>query len=329
MSGVTFRIERVLRKLKYLSYSGFKLFESDPEKFYERYIAETKSPRDPQNHYMAIGSAFDAYVKAELHHIFVNDGDPKYKPDTLFEAQVEPHNRDRARVDGQILHTRYVKCGAWKDLLEDMKGCINPRFEVELTAELSVPWLKGSIKILGKPDIQYISRAAARVVHDFKCQGYYSKSPPSPARGYLKMFPGATMHEACGPKHHKDFLINGNCPLHLYCEDWATQLTFYAWSLGEEVGSDYILTVDQILSDSQKKETRVAKHAAICTEKWQRNLFERAHKAWYAAESGHVFTNLTYEESVQRTKAIDAKLQADFSQDPDFLRMTRKPTRER
>lgn len=313
-----------VRAVKHLSYSNFKLFESDPEMFYRRYLAVNRPPREPQNHYMAIGSAFDAFCKADLHKEFVNDGDPKYTREALFETQVESQNRDRAAVDGQTVYERYIKVGAYDDLRRDMKGCMSPRFEAEITATLEVSRLPGQVTILGKPDVMYISKDGARIIHDFKCQGFYSKAAPGPSAGFVKMFSRGkdhmTMHKNTMPKKHKGYLINGNAPLHLHCEDWATQLTLYAWSLGEDVGSDYILSIDQILSDSQKGTTRVAKHAAICTDVWQNKLYDRIHKAWQAIQSNHVFLNMAYDKSQERCAAIDAELKSE--PDETFKEMT-------
>jgi hypothetical protein len=320
-----------VRVPEYLSYNSFKLFETDPDAFYRKYITEKRQPREPQNYYMAIGSAFDAFVKADLHKRFVNDGNPKYTADALFETQVESQNRDRAKIDGTELYKRYIKVGALNDLVADMKGCINPRFESDVTATLSIGRLDGGVNLLGKPDVNYIHRDGARVVHDFKCQGFYSANPPSPSQGYVRMMSlgkdHMTMHKNAMLRNHKGIMINGNSPLNLHCEDWATQLTFYAWSLGESVGSDYVLSVDQILSDSKKGTTRVAKHAGICTDVWQNKLFDRLHKAWHAILNGHIFMGMGYEDSQRRCEAIEIELASQ----PDslFQDMTRGKMRIR
>lgn len=321
-----------IREVKNLSYSGFKVFESDPEMYYRRYLAINRPPRDPQNHYMAIGSAFDAFVKADLHKRFVDDGDPKFTAEALFETQVEPQNRDRAMVDGLELQRRYIACGGYGDLLEDMKGCINPRFEAELTATLELPRLPGEVRILGKPDVMYIHRLGARVIHDFKCQGFYSKAAPSPSPGYVKILNKGgkghyQMHRECTLRNHKGFLINGTSPLNRNNVEWATQLSMYAWSLGEDVGSDYILTIDQILSDSQKGTSRVIKHSGICDDKWQNELYDRLHRCWQAATTGHIFLHLPYDESEARCRAIDAELTA--APDATFDSMTEAKPRFR
>lgn len=289
--------------IEYLSYSALKLFETDPEMYYRRYLCKTnKLPRDPQNHYMALGSAFDAYIKADLHEKFINDGDPRFKRDTIFEMQVEPQCRDLARVDGEIVLERYKKSGAYDNLLKEMKGCMNPNFEVEVRGEVL------GAMLMGKPDIMYISRTGLRVVHDFKVNGYYSKAPKSPEIGYLVLFPAKTMHSKCMPVYHREFMINANCPMHLYCEDWAQQLSMYAWMMGEPIGGDYVLTIDQIACDSVKKTQKIAHFSARCTESWQKMYSAKIVEAWKAINSKHIFRQLSFEMSQGRCEAIDNEM---------------------
>lgn len=286
-----------MRKPQYLSYSSFKLFETDPEAFYRKYITDTRQPREPQNHYMAIGSAFDAFVKADLHKMFVNDGDPRFEVQTLFEEQVEPQCRDKAWADGQIVYEMYKKTGAFQDIVNDLKGCHNPQFETTIEGQI-----EGGVVILGKPDIKYFNAEAARVIHDWKVNGFYSKSRPSPRQGYISKYPGKTMHTKCVPFRHRGALINSNCPMNLYCKDWAEQLTMYAWVLGEPIGGDYILTIDQLIVDN------VYRYSALCDGVWQRDLYNRIKRCWDACQTGHIFLNLPYEQSLAKAEAIDAEL---------------------
>jgi hypothetical protein len=286
-----------MRKPTYISYSSFKLFESDPEGFYRKYITATKQPREPQNHYMAIGSAFDAFVKAELHKRFVDDGDPRFQVQALFEEQVEPQVRDKGWADGQTVYEMYKKCGAFQDICNDLKGAHNIQFETTLEGEI-----EGGVILLGKPDIKFLNAEAARVVHDWKVNGFYSKNRPSPRRGYVAEYPGKKMHRLCAPFRHRGALINSACPMNLYCTDWAEQLTMYAWLLGEPIGGDYILTVDQLIVD------KVYRYSALCDPVWQRDLYLRIKKCWDACQTGHIFLHLPYEQSLAKGEAIDAEL---------------------
>ena len=49
-----------------LSHSAFAIWESNPEEFYLKYLAEHRPPRVPQERPAAAGSAFDAFVKSSL-----------------------------------------------------------------------------------------------------------------------------------------------------------------------------------------------------------------------------------------------------------------------
>lgn len=300
-----------MRTMKHLSYSGFKLFESDPEMFYRRYLTEARTPREPQNHYMAVGSSFDALVKVDLHKLFINDGDERFTLPRMFNDQVEEHNREKAWVDGQEVYKAYKKCGAFDDLCKDMEGCVSPKFEAEITAEVSHPKFEGSVPLLGKPDVMWVHRAACRVVHDFKVNGFYSQTPPSPKTGYVKIFPGGNMHPKCQPRTHKGMLINGGAYFNSNYADWAEQLSMYSWVMGEDIGSDFVLSVDQLCCNKHEKTVRVAKHGGICSVDYQLKLFERIHRCWNACKNGHVFLDMPYEASKGRQDAIELEVAAE------------------
>jgi len=72
----------------YLSPSALGVFEKDREQYYLKYLADNRPPRMPQTEPMAVGSAFDAFVKSYLHHsLFGNHGkDNQYELNTIFEA---------------------------------------------------------------------------------------------------------------------------------------------------------------------------------------------------------------------------------------------------
>lgn len=283
-----------------------------------------KSPREPQNHYMAVGSAFDAFVKADLHKKFIDDGNPVYQRDTLFDAQVEEPQREGARIAGEIVYEAYKKTGAYDDLCKDMEGCINPAFEAEITAEVSHPKFDGSVPILGKPDVMFVHKLGGRVIHDFKVNGYYSKTPPSAKTGYVKLFTVAnptrpSQHPKALTRVHKGLLINGGTYFNSAYTDWSEQLSMYSWTMGEEIGADYVLSVDQICCNTITKEIKVAKHAGICSADYQLKLFERLHLCWIACKNGHVFLDLPYDVSKGRQEAIELEVAAERPAQFDFV----------
>ncbi len=171
-----------MRQPTYLSPTSVGIFYENREKFYMQYLCETKTPREPQTEPMAVGSAFDAFIKSWLVEK-IKGKDPAFQKESLFEAQVEPHNRDEAWRAGQTVFNAYSKQGALADLLLDLEGCVGqPRFEARIEAPVSKSGTFGDVPLLGKPDIYFITKLGARVIFDWKVNGYYSRSSVSPNR---------------------------------------------------------------------------------------------------------------------------------------------------
>lgn len=314
-----------MRKIEYLSPTGLKLYQSDPEAFYLNYLCDTRPVREPQTQPMSIGSAFDAYVKAYLHEKLFGKGyDPKYELRNIFEAQVEDHHRDWAWTHGKYVFDQYQQAGCLADLmLELSKASGPPRFEFEVRGAVSgyregVSMEIANVTLLGKPDCHYVSSEGQSVVLDFKVNGYLSRTAPSPLAGYLRMrAAGKTqygMHKDCTPMRVGGMMINvGN-----YLEnlgqtglDWANQLSIYAWLLGEPVGSEFVVAVDQIVCDATKgglPAIRIAEHRCRVSPAHQRKLFNIAVEAWDVIHSGHYFRELTLEESQARCALLDSMM---------------------
>jgi hypothetical protein len=294
------------QRIHYLSYSAFKLFEQDPEKYYLRYMTKNDAARDPQNHHMAVGSAVDAFIKAELYKRLIGKGDPAFELQTLFEAQVESPQRDQAWVAGAKLFELYEKLGGLKNILECMRGCVGePRFEKEIVGPVE------GVIILGRPDIHYIHRMGARIVHDFKAQGWYAQTKAQPKPGYLKISPGGKASRDCMPMLHKGFEINVTKTMNVSHLEWAEQLSMYAWTLGEQVGGDFILTIDHFCCDQQGGEHRLAWYAALCNSQWQREFFNRLKRAWEHIQQGHVFIGMSKAENDMKCSVLDNEVPYD------------------
>ncbi len=286
--------------IPYLSFTSYKMFRDKPEEFYRIYCSATRPARSPQNHYMAVGSAFDAYAKAQLYKDLVNKGDPAMEFETLFNVQVEEQCRAAARVDGLDVWNNYQKNGGYHNLVKDVRGCIgDPRFEQKVETTID------GVKLLGKPDVMFIHRGGARVITDFKVQGYYSKAAPSAKNGFILRLPGGKCHKNACVQNHKGFAINLTCPLHATNEEWAEQLSMYAWVMGEKVGSDFILSIDHLLCNMEKKTIETVRYAGICQPQWQFDFFNKLKTAWTNIEQGYIFTNMTYEENLAKCKTLD------------------------
>ena len=313
-----------MRMPKYLSPTSLKMFYGDRDGFYIQYLCETRTPRPPQTAPMAVGSAFDAYVKSYLVENLVGKK-PEFEFYTIFESQVEAHNRDAALKEGKDVFDAYQKQGALADIMLDLEGCVGtPRFETALEGHVTaVSVALEGVPLLGKPDIFFITKKGARVIFDWKVNGYHSNYAVSPKPGYIRL---RSMDKNNGQSHakamvmaHEGMKISVTHPLDTVEVDWAAQLSIYAWLLGEEVGSKFIVAIDQIACAKDaigQRSFRIAQHRSLVTEKFQRELFQKAHDAWYAIQSGHIFDELTRAESDARCKTLDEM--AGTPIDPDF-----------
>lgn len=314
-----------MRMPKYMSPTSLKMWMTDRKQYYLNYLADPRPPKVPQTVPMAVGSAFDAYVKSFMVERINGSVDPAFEFNTIFEAQVEAQNRDLARVDGKTVFDYYQKCGALADILLDLEGAVGrPRFETSIEGFVSeVSIAVGDVPMLGKPDIYFLTKKGGRVIFDWKVNGFYSARPVSPHPGYRRI---RTCDAESGRSHpkamimdHGGFKISASHPLCSVNKDWAAQLAIYAWLLGEPVGGNFIVAIDQIACGPDGvggKHLRVAQHRSIVTEAFQRATFEAAHKAWYQLQTGHIFENMTREESDRQCLLLQAMAEAPV--DPEF-----------
>ena len=307
-----------MRAVKYLSLTSIMKWRDDREYFYLQYLAEDRPPREPQTQPMSIGSAFDAYVKSYIHsHIDELKGDSDFKLGVLFESQGEEHNRPWARVEGLKVFDAYRRSGALADLMLQLACCEEtPMFEFMVHGTLEKHGISGDVggvTLLGKPDAYFTTLDGARVILDWKVNGYCAKRVTSPKPGYLKIRDGSeqgsrnnnAMHRECIPMLLKGILINGATKMEHVYADWALQLCVYAWLCGEGVGADFVVYIDQICGPADK--IRVAQHRCCIGQGYQERLFEEIEEIWEIVQSDHVFREMSKERSMERCKILDAK----------------------
>lgn len=291
-----------MRQIQHISPSGLKTFKTNQDEFYLRYLADTKAPSFPQTKAMSVGSAFDAYAKAFLHgRLFGHGNDSAYKFETLFENQVELHNRDFALVAGAKCWEVYKASGALHDLILELNTAASPpRFEFEV--KNTIRWDTGYVVLLGRPDVFFINDQGAEVVYDWKVNGYMSSA--SPTKGFVKSRPDMVAHKDAVPMMFKGIRINAAQPLETCSEEWAAQLATYAWLLGVPVGStDWVAGIDQLACDP--KRIRTVSHRSKVSSEYQKGLFADYVEVWRRATSGHFFAHLTKEESDFRCSSLD------------------------
>lgn len=305
-----------MKRIEYLSPSGIQAYLNDPEEFYMYYLSDLRPPRFPQTKPMSIGSAFDAYAKSFLHErLFGKGNDSRFEMNTIFESQVEPHNRDWARVNGQYVFDCYKKSGALADLLLELESSVgSPRFEFEVKGVINgvregVTKNLGGVTFLGKPDVHYINKHGTTVVFDFKVNGYCGNYNTSPKPGYIQMRPGGGAHKNCIPMNWRGSMINVGQYLEDIDEQWARQLGIYSWLCGVEVGEECVVAIDQIVAKpgAGKPELRIAEHRLRIKPDYQWTTYKLAEEIWDRCTKGHYFRELSSEESQAKCEQLDRK----------------------
>jgi hypothetical protein len=315
------------------------LWEKDPTEYAMRYLVDNRPARSPQPLAASVGSAFDAFVKANLHEALFGKGhDPEFELDALFESQVEKHNHDEAMAMGEHVYGDYVQTGAYDELLELMQDAQGePRFEFD--AGLTI----GGVPMFGKPDCQFIHKSGTNVILDWKVKGYCSKYGASPSKGYSLCRDGADWVErnltkpqlkkrdegievagknsrSNGKEHdkylamdHHGITINQGY-LETCNEVWATQLSIYSWLCGQEVGDENsIVCIDEIvckfMGEGQKPLLRIGTHKARLSKVFQEQLFGKIKLLWETIQSNHLFADLSQEESESKFTMLQRRAQ--------------------
>jgi len=311
---------------------------NDREEFYLQYLADIRPPKIPQTQPMSIGSSFDARVKSFLYHALYEYYGPndEFSFDTIFEAQVEPHNRDWALPHSKYVFDCYKKSGALADLLLQLQNAVkDARFEFTVEARVQHEINLAGVPLLGKPDLHYISAMENHVTHDWKVNGYCSKRGVSPTPGYVNLRdgygPGDAAPSRTANRPHKDAQlvrvgdidINVSSWLEDINEQWARQLCIYGWVLGEPIGSNFIVGIEQIVSrpsdfDDCPRLVRVASFRNRISPDFQHKLYKLITEIWRRLEEGPqaIFDDMTPAESCERCHTLDQYHKAYEGDDP-------------
>lgn len=304
------------KNIQYLSPTSIAKWHENPDEFYLWYLAPVRPPKIPQTQPMAVGSAFDAFVKSYLYESLIGKN-PQFERTTLFEAQVESHNRDGAFKAGEYCFKEYLKSGALADLMIELQSAVGePRFEIEVKGVINgyregVSITREGVMLLGKPDVFFINSQGAHVILDWKVNGYYSDHGASPMSGYVKIRndpKNSGCHKDCWPMMHNGILINGGQYLENLNADWARQLSIYGWVCGCQVGEEIIVAIDQLACRGGL--IRVANHRLRVSAVHQWKIFIDAQRIWEIVHSDHIFRDLSKEESIGRCNLLDAQVKS-------------------
>jgi len=321
-------LEGKMRIPTYLSPTSLGIWKADREQYYLQYLSENRPPRPPQTEPMSVGSAFDAHVKS---YLYGKDGPlcDVFDFTTLFEAQVDPANRDFALVAGKECMDVYRSSGALS-ALEKLIGGAAPRFE--FTVEGTV----NGVPLLGKPDIYFTNDDGINILLDWKVNGYCGGGR-SPTSGYTELYyadgtRGGSHKKAqlfkLGTAGHggASLTVNGASTLDMVDKSWATQLATYGWLCGEPVGSDFVVALDQIYrTRGGGNRLAVATHRCYIGCDFQKTVISEYSTLWEIINSGYIFRDMTKEESWSRQTMLDQVGDAYDGDDEltDFLREMR------
>lgn len=252
-------------RLPYLSPTSINQYHVSIEEFFLRYIVRV--PRQPQTQPMAVGSAFDACVKAYLmswSESYDKDRHKEYYAKN-FEDMVEDHNKEWAASKGIIVFNMYKETGALDHITRDVEpGTLRPLDKVEKVIN--------GIPFLGKPDLTWISKLhGCSIVDDWKCNGACSPHNKSPTPGYMDMFPSRGMHKHC-------MLVDGVNTLDIH-QDYETQLVLYSFLTDAE-----IVGISQLVFGASAPgvfgNLRVALHRHRISEKLKIKVMDMALTVW-------------------------------------------------
>ena len=295
-----------MRTIQYLSPTSLSLWESDRTEFYLRYCADNRPPRVPQTRPMAIGSAFDAFVKNYLVGALYSTVPPEFAISAIFEAQVEPQNRDWALEHGEALFNEYRRLGALSDLMIEMSHATStPRFEFTVENRVAHTAHAAGIPLLGKPDCHFTLASGSELIIDWKVNGYCSASPVSPKAGYMKERPSGRAHRDCQQLSVAGIPINMARPLDTVDVGWATQLCIYGWVISGAIAP--LFGIEQLCCRGLEScgGLRVASHRCKISPEFRLSLLDRLAQCWGSIQSGHIFTELTLGDSVARCSVLD------------------------
>jgi hypothetical protein len=319
---------------------------------------DNKPPRVAQQLPASVGSAFDAWVKSNLYaELFGVNHNPKYTFDALFTESVESHNRDEARGMGLHCFDNYVATGSYDELRDSMQGAKQaPTFETQETVTID------GITFGGKPDARFVNRDGVHVILDWKVKGYCSKYGASPSKGYAMCRDGLDWikrnltaakvkkrnkgedvmgaHSKSHEKEHKNYLsmdfhgVTINTSYLETCnEEWATQLSMYAWMMGEAVGDENVVAcIDELvckyMGEGEVPLIRVANHRARIQSEFQHGLFQRLKNLWDAIHDEWIFQDMSKEENDERFEELQKKavgMASDGSEEEDWYSKISRP----
>lgn len=257
----------VLSEVKHLSPSSLQEMERCNMSFYLKRMMGLAWPESTQSSAAGCGSAFDAFVKAEIAERLGLQDDPKNQLSNLLKSSVEEQNAHVIPL-GQALFMEYKRTKMLDRLMDEgLCGIEMSERKVLKVGDTEIP-------VLGKPD----AVLADGTMVDWKVQGSMSKSGASPTPGYCfgrRGFDYLGEHKRCGES------------LDQLKPEWALQLAIYSWLYsGVEPFRDLPVAIENVTVRGTKYTfTSIRTHI---TAGFQEQLWHRLNYAWGKAQSGEM-----------------------------------------
>lgn len=300
----------IISQPEYVSPTAFKVFKRCEFLYYLQYLTG-KRTEFTQTPAMAIGSLFDALVKANLAKDlgWYNSNKDLSLPELLKNV-----NKDMLHLlpEAEKIFIFYKECGAYQDLIKENIEAL----ETSEFVTIKKNQFNSGFPIFGKPDCKIKSG-----ILDWKVNGFGSKSGQSPKQGYIRAY-----SKGSGYKFH---IAHDKYPMPMdeVDLDWATQLTVYSWMYQKTECLEFKEITGAIEQIAIRGDTiKIASFRAKIGVNFQMKLYEDMNSMWQSILNGEIIDPVaTKDKCFQFNKKCDFADQCNAFQkafaDNDFNRL--------
>lgn len=265
------------------------MFYSNRYMFYAKYLSDVRIYFE-QTMPMAAGVGFDCYTK----YSSVDDSSSEDKIaneiDNSIDKYLDAVKREQltsfAHESGSNLYERYKNSGRpW----DEFNRIQDKQYEVGSSCKIVVN--DKVINLRGKPDVYGFiddsnsnANSNANIIVDWKVNGYCSKNPLSPKKGYVWYSKTGASHKDCLLLRHNGVEVNAN-GLQASNEEWYVQLVMYAMMLG--FGIDTIIGIDQMVCGGGQME--IAMYRGVVGKRDIDIMRQKIEYMWDKIKSGVIF----------------------------------------
>lgn len=258
---------------RYLSPSSIDLWNKDRIQWFNKYVVGVIA--EPQTPPMAVGSAFDAYVKCQI------DGGDYMQ---ALQDCVEGPLLDQMHPLGKDIFDRHYQRGMGR-LIE--MGMTPATSSTDLDETFTTT---NGTPVRVKPDLIF-ERRSKQCVLDWKASGYYSAKGASNIGGYNYSDDSANQYK-CVP------LADSRIP-----EKWRRQLYTYGYKYESRVLMVHVLNFKPIPGFDQKKCT-LCEYTEDVQDDLMQTYLDEYDGCWEALKSGRIFTDVSYDDDISMQKDL-------------------------